>query len=574
MKKSTKRIFVLLVLLLAGFLAYLFLEASPPRKIQEASIPKDRCLVTGVSSNHYAEGLCLLLGASKYGFSRTVVVDMGLSERERREVGGIAHTTLVTVEMPEHAKLFLGNNKGFKPIALQWLSLMNVFSDCEEVVWADSSIRFRKNISSRLFATSGLALVHATAGEKAPNAEWTDPGMYSWFGLDRRNDTSLQYQSGSIFFNPRSKVWSSVLSSWSLCAQTQRCIMPPGASLQVNRNRVVDGVRYWAHRDDQSALNLAILSLYGKLFHASLLLDPAPFAVFRDQTCQIKKQIQKNDLPSQKFVRQVVVLSLNENPFYSFFGPIAVMGWVNLGFHPIVFVTPGVPDSVIEAISCAGGGVFVITDKWKHDPQRVQLMQSVRLLGALLPGVPSDATVTTADIDIFPLNRDVFNPSKYVKDEFHVQGNHPATVQYQEYPISYLTATTSLWKKVLGFSQFRPALEALETATNKKRDWNFDQVFVFSKVQQSKVQTRLHPWNDNLRIDFRTNPNAQFFTGAVDCHLLRPAFIPKNWGNLRERFLKHVLNQRQMQEIDEFHKKFMLERPNLHDLRDGRGRRE
>jgi hypothetical protein len=267
-------------------------------------------------------------------------------------------------------KLFLGNNKGFKPIALQWLSLMNEFSDCE-VFWADSSIRFRKNILSRLFATSGLALVHATAGEKAPNAEWTDPGMYSWFGLDRRNDTSLQYQSGSIFFNPRSKVWSSVLSSWSLFAQTLKCIMPPGASLQIDRNRSVDGLRYWAHRDDQSALNLAILSLYGKTVHASLLLDPAPFAIFRDQTCQIKKQTQKNDLPSQKFVRQVVVLSLNENPFYSFFGPIAVMGWVNLGFHPIVFVTPEVSDFLIE-ISRAGGGVLVITDKWKHDPQRVQ----------------------------------------------------------------------------------------------------------------------------------------------------------------------------------------------------------
>jgi hypothetical protein len=197
-------------------------------------------------------------------------------------------------------------------------------------------------------------------------------------------------------------------------------------------------------------------------------------------------------------------------------------------------------------------------------------MQSVRLLGALLPGVPSDATVTTADIDLFSLNRDVFNPSKYVKDEFHVQGNHPATVQYQEYPISYLTAASSLWKKVLGFTEFRPALEA----SNKTNDWNFDQVFVHSKVQQSKVQTRLHPWNDSLRIDFRTNPNSQFFTGAVDCHLLRPAFIPKNWRHLRENFLKHVLNQRQMQEIDEFHKKFMLEHPNLHDLRDGRGRSE
>jgi hypothetical protein len=89
---------------------------------------------------------------------------------------------------------------------------------------------------------------------------------------------------------------------------------------------------------------------------------------------------------------------------------------------------------MIEEISRAGGGVLVITDKWKHDPQRVQLMQSVRLL----PGVPSDATV---DIDIFPLNRTAMFSIHQNMSRMNFMSR--ATTlrqfnnQYQEYPISY-----------------------------------------------------------------------------------------------------------------------------------------
>lgn len=89
---------------------------------------------------------------------------------------------------------------------------------------------------------------------------YTHPQMYRWFSRSESNCTLKQYQGGSILFRQNSALWQKVFSLWKKCAQFKQCMLPDGALI---KTRNPPG-GYIAHRDDQSALNFALVSVVGE----------------------------------------------------------------------------------------------------------------------------------------------------------------------------------------------------------------------------------------------------------------------------------------------------------------------
>ena len=293
-----------------------------------------------------------------------------------------------------------------------------------------------------------------------------------------------------------------------------------------------------------------------------------------------------DDLPKEKFKR-VVVISANENPFYSFYAPLVAWTWKHrIGIDALVIMTRNVPPLIIEAIKWAGGTPILVDITWPTGTGK--MMQHVRTLAATLREyIDDDTVVTTGDADLFPLNRTYFQLQEKMNDRLVVHGNHPATIPMNQYPLCYLSMTAKLWRVVmeLGDLTLNEALvrmyfiHADEIASNIY----FDQDDFYRKVQSYRkvypaFQVTLVPWYNEMRLDFRIWRNLNFSNDKswIDAPALRPGFTKDNWPRFREGLMKDIFDEVTMNYFESFKERYLRDVMKGDDqalgLKDGFGR--
>ena len=251
----------------------------------KTSTPVAGCILIGASSNHFGESMCTLPTLAYPSVKRIIYIDMGLepSQRHRAAAAILANNKVPGVNqtlsfhspreyMPQHLYTFKAKNAGFKPIAISHLMTTRQLAQCERVWYVDASIRFNKDpFLVEVAASTGMRGVSLRIHT---NVRWTHPGMYKHFGLRRPDDRLVQMQSGTVLFDPKSPHFKQILDSWEKCCRNFECVMPPGSTRAASgKPPMIEGVEYAAHRDDQSAMNLAIWSQAGVMGHYETAFD-------------------------------------------------------------------------------------------------------------------------------------------------------------------------------------------------------------------------------------------------------------------------------------------------------------
>lgn len=300
--------------------------------------------------------------------------------------------------------------------------------------------------------------------------------------------------------------------------------------------------------------------------------------------------------------KNYVVISVDQNPFYSFFAPLTTFGWSRLmGFHPIVFVVPGVQTLIRDAVRDMGGIVVELDSAGKlaGTPEST-LMQTARLYAAALPFVRPNDTIITGDADMMPLGREYFEQSKDTRPgEILVLGNHPATLKHNQYPMCYLSMQARTWGTVMEFSATANrgggAVEdamrrVLAPAGESAHRWTFDQTTLYDKVQRWERSAHerdggarkivLVPWRNRDRLDFRVKRDVTYAPSRewIDSHMLRPGFTKRNWPRLKDGLLLHICDATTMSYFDTYRARFVKHVMDGDDvaasLRDGMGRKQ
>ena len=215
------------------------------------------CIITGFDKTHEDEGMLMLLQMLDACYNtRLLVYDMGMTKRavDVISVNGIIEIYKPPAIMPTFAKQFERGSTAFKPIVITDAIMTK---GCIAGLWGDASTRHEKLCVSGKLPRLALSL-HRFPDFPNPNQEWTHPDMYHYFETRRENDTALQLEANNILFNMQNAFWPAVLCRWLYCALQKSCILPDGALIKQQTNIKINEITYRAHRDDQSAINLAI----------------------------------------------------------------------------------------------------------------------------------------------------------------------------------------------------------------------------------------------------------------------------------------------------------------------------
>jgi hypothetical protein len=132
---------------------------------------------------------------------------------------------------------------------------------CTKGFWGDASARHTKLCRDGELPNRPLSLSAVSIENKQKNREWTHPGTYEYFLTKRSDDEHKQMEANGILFDMSITIWPGVLCRWLYCALRKACILPDGAIIKrdFSQPTKIDGITHWAHRDDQSVLNLAII---------------------------------------------------------------------------------------------------------------------------------------------------------------------------------------------------------------------------------------------------------------------------------------------------------------------------
>lgn len=249
---------------------------------------KELCIFTALSSNHYVEYLRGLEGIMRhYPCNHVYIYDLGLTESQLQFLKATV-PMLTVLPLVSTRPFFEFKACVFKPVAL--LNIIDTYGEkhyCKDVLYMDTSIRFKDMFDDAAYAELDQRGVLAEQQSSMySQIEFTHPGMYNWFGIDREKDfeeyklysnTSsagarlMQIQAGLMLVNTLNKtIRDSLFVPWKECADNMECLSPDGfvthwASEKPLREFMVYGTEpvFRAHRDDQSAFTFLMDRNFG-----------------------------------------------------------------------------------------------------------------------------------------------------------------------------------------------------------------------------------------------------------------------------------------------------------------------
>lgn len=149
-------------------------------------------------------------------------------------------------------------------------------------------------------------------------------------------------------------------------------------------------------------------------------------------------------------MKKYIVLSVNDNPDYSYFTPLTVWAWRKIGWEPIVMCQFNGKQSDTLKLAFEGGGYDEpesATQNMKHIlPIDGYRSDTITQISRLYPSVRYSGYLMTGDIDMIPLS-DYWKPKE---GEITVYG-HDLT-GYTHYPICYIGMDSTRWVEVMGLS--------------------------------------------------------------------------------------------------------------------------
>jgi hypothetical protein len=251
----------------------------------------------------------------------------------------------------------------------------------------------------------------------------------------------------------------------------------------------------------------------------------------------------ENAIPSADCYRHAVIAS-DESVAYMSFAPLTAMLWRVVCGYSTVLILVGKPGEwladprrrlVVEQARFAGAKIYWIDARGRRT---TCVAQTSRLFAAALPIEPNPYLLTS-DLDLWPCSRDWFWQQPMEKPWHQFFSNASG---HQFYPIGYIGAHASEWKRVMRMSA------DLETETHKALrevdDNNSDDCWTFDERYYTKCIQRVpnyrgwwwelerHGLHD--RIDRSRWPAAYTVAASVDAHCIRPAH--ERWGELRGLF--------------------------------------
>lgn len=192
-------------------------------------------------------------------------------------------------------------------------------------------------------------------------------------------------------------------------------------------------------------------------------------------------------------MRRNIILSINEDPQYLFYVPLALWAWRKIGWNPILFFHNGgaILTKPLFELALTGEKVqrLLPIKGYRSDT----MAQISRLYGSLC--VEFGEMVMTGDLDLIPLG-DWWNPNPSKITIY----NHDLT-GYSDYAICYLAATRERWIEIMGISgdynsMIERDLKSIPNAhesTEWEKRWSVDQAFITQKIKDVQFEKEFIP---------------------------------------------------------------------------------
>jgi len=454
----------------------------PRFQAKGSSSKSSQCIISAFDESHEKEGFQMIFSMkSSCRSARMLVYDMGMSQQASRLLGTECHVELLEPPsvMPEFARKFERHNKGFKPLVIADA----ISRGCLTGYWADTSTRAKTICADGNLREAAISLYRFDNGV-FPNSGMTHPGMYKFFTISQANDAVEQLESGNIMFNASYPLWQDVLCRWLYCCMHKECVLPDGAIIigEPPRERI-DGITYHAHRDDQSALNLALidsiqfrrLNLTNFQYHlpntyynflnsrvSSHITSGINVQTLVEDFC--KKPPPHDSIPAARHHvvnhhEYNIVLSasltevVHETP-YSLLLPLSARSWLAFGFRPIIVLVVHSPQTwkispsgsllIQELESIPNCAVFLLPSPTTFI--EVSLSQIVRLfVSFLLPDSELDTYLRISDADMIMYQGWPFKTANV--SGVHIYNGDCCLPQR---PMHSIGMTVRLWRQLFG----------------------------------------------------------------------------------------------------------------------------
>lgn len=231
------------------------------------------------------------------------------------------------------------------------------------------------------------------------------------------------------------------------------------------------------------------------------------------------------------------VLSTTSNHDYDFYAPITARLWKEIvGYEPLTIVVhrgPMTERLQFCGLECVGDKLF-----WDHTDDAIPLAnvgQVVRLFGCT-NGYADDDILITADVDMWPLQRDYFQIMDAGK--MNLYGSN--VYKGDRHPMCYAAARVDLWREMLGLQPHTTMAEAL--AGVKWNGWDTDEDTLQRGIEQiggkkacacKRREGSRHGYMGNRVDRGRWIYDGPEQPALIDAHLPRPGFGEETWPRVR-----------------------------------------
>ena len=240
-----------------------------------------------------------------------------------------------------------------------------------------------------------------------------------------------------------------------------------------------------------------------------------------------------------------ILFSTDHNPTYAWFAPLSSLMWQRVvGFKPVVAAVGPVDPWLLEQTAATGADVVRICNV--KGVSSASMSQFCRLFPYLMGPVNEYDYLMLVDIDAWPMQRDIFQPTGADLDLIFPNWCMPF------FPMGYNGALLSTWRAMVGVEatcveeavikvmQTHP--ELIKRTNSKHHDplWNFDEAYITERIRawpgfpdRCRQYARVGGDLLNDRIDRIRWPSEPRPDGMVDAHLLRPGWTDENWPRIR-----------------------------------------
>ena len=275
-----------------------------------------------------------------------------------------------------------------------------------------------------------------------------------------------------------------------------------------------------------------------------------------------------------KFKRRVAIAVDTYNYFYAWYAPITAMIWANMDWIPVVaFVetksTPPGPlhHFIMKQVEAAGGEVIRLSNNLEESRYLSSMVVSTSRAALAASDWPENDYVLMSDVDIWPLDRQIFDRETSFPASIHVFDRHTIKM----YSACYIGMNVRTWREVIGYRKGDDIIQIVASlrdfmtrgSMTKWQQWFVDQKSITRKIHEwHGYPKQVHFYEKRDRSKDRLDRTARQLTEKeslpskyMDYHGVRPGFTAKNWKHIKA-LAKHVLTKEQMLFIEDYALKF------------------